>query len=138
MKKKSSSRAKREKPSHRTRKKTINTRTTKKLEMEFCKKCGSIMVPIKKGKSVYMQCRKCGYKTRENIREIKIKEDVKQKKQIVVLEDDPTMLPTTEKICPKCEHNRAYWWLQQTRASDEPPTQFFRCVKCHYVWREYK
>lgn len=119
------------------RRKSINTKSNKRLEMEFCKRCGSIMVPVK-ARTVHMQCRGCGYKTREKVRDIKIKEGVKQKKQIVVLENDPTMLPTTEKICPNCEHNRAYWWLQQTRASDEPPTQFFRCVKCHRVWREYK
>jgi DNA-directed RNA polymerase subunit M len=106
--------------------------------VEFCRKCGTILVPVKKGRSTYMTCRKCGYKTKKTIKDIKIKTVEKKKKGIIVLEKDITPLPLTEKMCPKCEHIKAYWWMQQTRAADEPPTQFFRCEKCKHVWREYK
>lgn len=105
---------------------------------EFCKKCGSIMIPVKKGSTLYMQCRSCHYKTSRAVKEMRIRENVEKEKKIVVLEKDETMLPLTDKICPQCEHKKAYWWMQQTRNSDEPPTQFFRCFKCHHVWREYK
>lgn len=106
--------------------------------VEFCKKCGNILVPMKKGKAAYMVCRKCSYKTKKIVKDIKIKTIEQKKKGIVILEKDPTLLPLTEKMCPKCEHVRAYWWMQQTRSADEPPTQFFRCEKCKHVWREYK
>jgi DNA-directed RNA polymerase subunit M len=66
---------------------------------------------------------------------------VKQKKNIkgiTILEKDTTPLPQTSIACPECSHSSAYWWMQQTRSDDEPPTQFFRCAKCKHVWREYK
>lgn len=109
-----------------------------KATIEFCPKCGAIMVPLKKGKSTYMMCRACGRQSKANIRSMKIVEDVQKKKGVTILEKDVNTLPLTEKICPKCEYDRAHWWLQQTRSADEPPTQFFRCEKCRYTWREYK
>lgn len=39
--------------------------------------------------------------------------------------------------CPKCGAKKALSWVQQTRASDEPPTRFYKCVSCEYTWREY-
>jgi len=46
-------------------------------------------------------------------------------------------LPITKIECPKCGHNEAMWWFLQTRSGDEPPTQFYRCVKCNHTWRSY-
>ena len=107
--------------------------------MEFCDKCGSIMFPVKaKGGGNYLMCRKCGRKQYKSVKSFKITEDMKKKKGVVIIEKDFTTLPTTDKMCPKCEEMKANWWVQQTRSMDEPPTQFFRCVSCGYVWREYK
>jgi DNA-directed RNA polymerase subunit M/transcription elongation factor TFIIS len=39
--------------------------------------------------------------------------------------------------CPKCGQKKVDSWTQQTRASDEPPTTFYKCRNCHYSWREY-
>ena len=30
-------------------------------------------------------------------------------------------------ICPNCEENRVYVWMQQTRSSDEPETKMCTC-----------
>ena len=109
-----------------------------RISIDFCPKCGSILIPVKKGKSTSMKCRNCGYSSRRDVKSLKIFETVKKKKVVTVLEKDTTPLPMTEKMCPKCEHPRSYWWLQQTRSADEPPTQFFRCEKCKHTWREYK
>jgi DNA-directed RNA polymerase subunit M len=106
--------------------------------IEFCPKCGSITVPIKKGKTTYLKCRGCSFEKKREVRALKIIETTKKKRAVAVLEKDTTSLPLTEKTCPKCEHPRSHWWLQQTRTADEPPTQFFRCEKCKYTWREYK
>ena len=46
-------------------------------------------------------------------------------------------LPTVKIECPKCGNNLAYAWQVQTRGSDESSTQFFRCTKCNYTFREY-
>jgi DNA-directed RNA polymerase subunit M len=106
--------------------------------IEFCEKCGSILVPLKKGKDTYLRCRGCGRQTKKDVKGLKIIEEKTREKGVLVIEKDTTLLPLTDKVCPKCEHNKAYWWMQQTRSADEPPTQFFRCEKCKHTWREYK
>ena len=115
-----------------------NAAKQKLSSIQFCEKCGSIMVPIKKGKTSYIRCRGCGREQKKEVKGLKIIEAQQKKKGVVVLEKDPILLPLTDKECAKCEHGRAYWWLQQTRSADEPPTQFFRCEKCKHTWREYK
>jgi DNA-directed RNA polymerase subunit M len=42
----------------------------------------------------------------------------------------------TERRCPKCGHNEAYWILRQMRGSDEPESRFYECTKCGHKWRE--
>ena len=117
----------------------MKKKTSKKgSKIEFCSKCGAIMLPDKKRKSVVLKCRSCGSEKKKSVKDLRIVEEKKKIKGIVVLEKNETMLPTTDKACPECDNQKAYWWLQQTRSADEPPTQFFRCTKCHHVWREYK
>jgi len=109
-----------------------------KTGIEFCDKCKAIMVPEKKGSSVILKCIKCGSRKHGPVKAIKIVEEKKKIRGITILDKDETPLPITDNECPECGHIKAYWWLQQTRSADEPPTQFFRCVKCKYTWREYK
>ncbi len=114
---------------------TIQRESVKKvlhMSVEFCS-CGSIMVPV--GKDV-LRCRKCGHEVRKHI-ENKL-QTAGKKEEVVVIENNAPDLPTTDKVCPKCRNDVAYYWLIQTRSIDEPPTQFFKCLKCKHVWREYK
>ncbi len=102
------------------------------MNINFCR-CGGMFVPLGEGSH---RCRNCGEIS-------KAKEDVKlktssEKKETIVIEDNKPTLPETDNTCAKCGNTRAYYWLIQTRSSDEPPTQFFRCTKCRHVWREYK
>jgi len=106
--------------------------------MEFCKKCHALLVPTKKGKTTHLKCRQCGYEQKQAVKTLKISEKVKKGRGVILLEKDEVPLPSTDKLCPSCGNDKAYFWLQQTRAADEPPTQFFRCTKCKHVWREYK
>ncbi len=39
--------------------------------------------------------------------------------------------------CPKCGKKKVISWMEQTRASDEPPTRFYKCINCNHTWREY-
>ncbi|MCD6402927.1 MAG: transcription factor S [Candidatus Aenigmarchaeota archaeon] len=104
--------------------------------MEFCPKCGGLM--IVKGKKLV--CTKCGYTKRigKNTKTV-ITEKINVKDEIIVMKEDEEekTYPSIKKICPKCGHDEAIWWMQQTRSADEPPTMFFRCKKCGYTWREY-
>jgi len=110
--------------------------------MEFCDKCGGLLEPRKTGKGVSLECRKCGRKkTSAGRGDFKLTtSNVAKKEQIVVVERKQQFeaLPKTQARCPKCEHEEAFWWMQQTRAADEPPTRFFKCTKCSHTWREYE
>ena len=118
--------------------KPAKTQTKTTLPVEFCKRCGSLMIPMKKGTTSMLKCRSCSYQIKRTIKKLKISEETPRKEGVIVLDKDNTMLPITDQVCPSCENRKAYWWMQQTRPNDEPPTQFFRCVRCRHVWREYK
>lgn len=99
--------------------------------MDFCD-CGGMLVPSSSG-SV---CRKCGKKFTGKVN---IRVTTKTPREgMAVIENNEPDLPRTKKECKKCKNNEAYYWLIQTRSADEPPTQFFKCVKCKHTWREYK
>jgi DNA-directed RNA polymerase subunit M len=108
--------------------------------MRFCKKCGNLLMIERKGKTVYLICRKCHRKYTTKGEKLTISEAVHEEKRGIVFmgkEEGIVELPKTKIVCPKCENTEAYWWMQQTRAADEPPTLFYRCTKCGYSWRSY-
>lgn len=103
--------------------------------MQFCPKCGALLIPKKEGSKSIMAC-SCGYKSKEA--GTTITESVKDKKpKLEIIEKEVEAYPLVDKECPKCGHKQAYFWEIQTRASDEPATRFFKCEKCKHVWREY-
>ena len=51
--------------------------------------------------------------------------------------DEDESRPTITIECEKCGNDKAVWWMLQTRSADEPTTQFYRCTKCQYTWRNY-
>jgi DNA-directed RNA polymerase subunit M len=108
--------------------------------MRFCEKCGNLMIVDKKTKHTFLVCRKCGRTTKLKREKIAITESLGEtKKHIVVMgkDDFSGELPKTKEMCPQCDHAEAFWWMQQTRAADEPPTLFYKCCKCGYSWRSY-
>jgi len=104
--------------------------------MLFCPDCGSIMTPKEEARKTLLTC-SCGY-SRVEKEDILMRESVRTQKKMEIVDDkSKKVLPKTQLECPKCEHKEAYFWSQQTRASDEAETQFFECVKCNYRWRKY-
>jgi len=106
--------------------------------MLFCPKCGKIMVPKEEGKKRLLTCT-CGYSSLEK-EDILMTEDVKIHKKVEVIDDKASdTMPKTQTDCQKCGGKEAYYWSQQTRASDEAETQFYECVnkKCKHRWRAY-
>ena len=104
--------------------------------MEFCPRCGSILVEKRKN----FGCIRCGYTTKEKIK-LKMSEftDEKEKKRVaVVKKGDEDTLPVIDANCKECGSNKAYFWTVQTRSGDEAETKFFKCIKCGYTWREYR
>ena len=113
--------------------------------MDFCPKCETRMIPLKKKHArtvtLILSCPKCGYEkkaTRPNSFISKVRNS--QLENLVILGKKEQRLRTTPTFmidCPKCGNNRTYVWEVQTRGSDEGSTQFFRCTKCNYTFREY-
>jgi DNA-directed RNA polymerase subunit M len=111
--------------------------------MEFCEKDGSVLTPQRKGSKIVLVCRKGHVFSAKKVSPKEFKLTVtapKAANEVVVVEKKSKfeVLPKTTASCPKCENTEAYWWMQQMRSADEPPTRFFRCTKCGHVWREYE
>jgi len=103
----------------------------------FCPKCGSILMPKKIDGKKVMAC-SCGYNSGDVTKTV-VSEKVEDTGPAVeVVDREIETLPLTDADCPKCEHKKAYYWLQQTRAGDEGETKFLRCAKCKHTWREYR
>ncbi|TEU14803.1 MAG: transcription factor S [Hadesarchaea archaeon] len=106
--------------------------------MQFCPKCGGLMLPKQVKEGPVLVCNACGHVTKEaKLDEYKVVKPAKREEMVAVIEETKPALPTTRAKCPKCGHETAYWWLRQTRGGDEPTTRFYRCAKCGHTWREY-
>lgn len=114
--------------------------------MKFCEKCGSKLRARTQdvgGKTVVvLACDNCGFilKDKKSVfKAMKQETEVaKQSIKIVSNEDEKIKtMPTLKIDCPKCGNKEAFWWFLQTRAGDEPPTQFYRCTVCAHTWRQY-
>ena len=103
-------------------------------KMEFCPKCGTILIQKRKNYG----CPRCNYSLKNKF-VLKTSEKIVEKnKGVVISREIKGIHPIVNEKCKKCEHEQAYFWTVQTRASDESETKFFKCVKCHHVWREYR
>lgn len=118
--------------------------------LEFCPKCGKRLVPEKsekdkKDKDVIWSCQRCGFTKKaegsnKRVVPLVVKESEPFQESIAVIgkeEQKLRTLPTVRIECPKCGNSLAFVWQVQTRGSDESSTQFFRCTKCSFTFREY-
>ncbi|PIW33312.1 MAG: transcription factor S [Nitrosopumilales archaeon CG15_BIG_FIL_POST_REV_8_21_14_020_37_12] len=103
--------------------------------MKFCPKCE---VKLKKS-DAGLQCPKCNYVEGEENKQVKQieAEEIHSEFNVLAENEGEETLPTINIECEKCGHNEAVWWMLQTRSADEPTTQFYRCTKCRYTWRNY-
>lgn len=102
--------------------------------MKFCPSCEA---KLKKGDSG-LRCPKCGYsEDKESRQPKKTEEEFGSEFNVLAENEGDEALPTVAIECGKCGNNEAIWWMLQTRSADEPTTQFYRCTKCKYTWRDY-
>ena len=113
--------------------------------MEFCPECGMRLTLTKKmlndKPNSFLLCPRCSYQRLVNAEELTLAKVVEPsfQERVAVIDDKSASLrtmPTTKVECSKCGNREAFWWIVQTRGTDESPTQFFRCTKCEYTWRE--
>ncbi|MBR9705619.1 transcription factor S [Candidatus Pacearchaeota archaeon] len=101
--------------------------------MEFCPKCGCVLVAKKKNYG----CPRCNYSAKSKIK-IEASEKINVKPDIGIIDDKQTdIFPKVNATCPNCDNKEAYFWTSQTRAGDEAETRFYKCTKCKRTWREY-
>ena len=114
-------------------------------EMDFCPKCETRLTLIKNGRSkavLMFSCKRCGYKRRPSGLTPAIFEEIDHsvREGVVIIGKDIQKLrtfPTTRIQTRRCGNQLAYTWIVQTRELDKSATQFFRCTKCNYTFREY-
>ena len=104
--------------------------------VDFCDKCGALVVG-QKGQEV--ECPACGYKNKPTT-EVSLSEKVEKTEEKEIFDPDTTteINPLTPEPCPECGEGEVHYWTKQTRAGDEPETQFFKCPNCKYQWRDYQ
>ena len=101
--------------------------------MEFCPKCGAVLVQKIKNAG----CPRCNYSAKGKVR-IRTSEKIDEKKDVpVIMEKDSETHPTVSEECKECGNDKAFFWTVQTRASDEAETKFFKCTKCGVTRRDY-
>ena len=101
--------------------------------MEFCPKCGAVLIQKRKNDG----CPRCSY-TAKGHTKIKISEKINERKAIPIVKKDIKTHPVVNEMCKECGNGKAYFWMVQTRSSDESPTKFFKCTKCSHTRREYR
>jgi transcription factor S len=98
--------------------------------MEFCKKCGSVILGKK--------CVSCGFVHDEEVK-LETSQTMPKKKEVICIdENDNEVNPIVDFPCPKCKNPQSYFWTKQTRAGDEAETRFYKCAKCKHTWRIYR
>ena len=116
----------------------------------FCPKCGTLSFPSPSG-DIACTNYKCGYtgpaklvikgKDGKNVDLSKAKSKTKaiDREYEVIKDSDKArgVLTSGSYLCPKCDCDEVYSYLQQTRASDEPETRMLTCKACDHGWREY-
>ena len=105
--------------------------------MKFCPNC-DIRLRKNSGNTT-LSCSKCDYTEGDSKKseEQKISEEPQSDFMVLDENEGKDVLHTIEIECEKCGNNQAVWWMLQTRSADEPTTQFYRCTKCSYTWRNY-
>jgi transcription factor S len=102
--------------------------------MEFCPKCGSVLIQKKNGTG----CARCKYSSKSKSKIISSEKIEDKKEEIEVVRKDMETFPIIVEKCKKCGNDKAYFWTSQTRAGDEAETKFFKCTRCEHTWREYR
>jgi len=105
--------------------------------MKFCPNCDIRLV--KASDSTVLSCTKCNYSEGDKPKPKKQSTTEESQTDFMVLDENEgkDVLPTMQMECEKCGNMEVVWWMLQTRSADEPTTQFFRCTKWSYTWRNY-
>ena len=95
------------------------------------------MLLLKPEEAMELFCQSCPYNSKiSRIKGPKQYFKTKQVDAILGNKEQWENVDSTDAVCPKCDHNRAYFMQIQIRSADEPSTLFYKCVNCSFDWRE--
>jgi DNA-directed RNA polymerase subunit M len=113
--------------------------------MEFCPRCGSRLIPktVESGSqaTLLMVCNRDGFTEAgsDDDEKVDLKTFQHGPKQLIAVigkDQDISTESTVPIECPRCGNDLAYVWQVQTRGADEASTQFMRCIRCGFTFRE--
>ena len=108
--------------------------------MEFCDKCGGMMLPSTQNGKKVLKC-KCGYikpfpEQKSDLYKLKtkiehsIREEVINLKEVLNWKEENLRSSIKDFRCPKCGYDKAQLVTRQTRRADEGMTHFIICLRC--------
>lgn len=106
--------------------------------IRFCPNCDSKLRWSRKKSGLSLTCPQCGYS--QPVERHSFVEGTPARSQLLILNKTAESLrsmPTSQTTCPRCGNDTAYFWIRQTTELEEPSTNFLRCTKCSYTWREF-
>ncbi|OCH91607.1 hypothetical protein OBBRIDRAFT_803154 [Obba rivulosa] len=109
--------------------------------MLFCPNCANLLVISAETGYNKWACNTCPYEF-PITKQMTSRTKLKRKEVDDVLGGDEMWkhADATTVTCPKCDHNRAYFYQLQIRSADEPMTTsifaVYRCAACGHNWRE--
>ena len=107
---------------------------TKQIILVACERCGNTWQPRVEQP---IKCPKCGHSEKGSKATKQVRVEGSTTINVLDENEKKESLPVIKIECTKCGNNEAVWWMLQTRSADEPTTQFYRCIKCSYTWRNY-
>jgi DNA-directed RNA polymerase subunit M len=111
--------------------------------VEFCDKCGFILLPINKrsNRKIYIDlyCNNCKTIQKKTIGESSYKVSTKIphgiKDYSVIINDEFYTDPIIRVNCPKCGYHEAFYWESSNRRKQEwESVTYYRCIKCKNTW----
>ncbi|KAL1922772.1 uncharacterized protein VTP21DRAFT_9148 [Calcarisporiella thermophila] len=107
--------------------------------MLFCPSCGNLLLIQNQADGNQFYCQTCPYIF--PVKQAYVNRTKFQRKEVDDVLGGPEAwknVDSTEAMCPKCEHPRAYYRQLQIRSADEPMTTFYKCCNfdCGFDWRE--
>ncbi|UCC58844.1 MAG: RPA12/RPB9/RPC11 RNA polymerase family protein [Candidatus Bathyarchaeum sp.] len=90
--------------------------------------------------TLILKCPKCGYEklaTRPNLFAVKVNNHSRENLVIIGKKEQQLRTAPIFRIdCPKCGNNRAYVWMVHLGSLEQSSTQFYRCNKCNFTYRD--
>ena len=108
--------------------------------LQFCPTCANLLQLDRRSVSGFrLFCTSCPY-TSPLTRRLRFRHELQRKAVDDVLggADAWRNVDSTEALCSRCGHTRAFFMQIQTRSADEPMTTFYKCCnqRCSHQWKE--